>query len=182
MNDALRQKVEKVKAIFSDVDGILTDGSIYVGPDHFELKRFSVNDGVGAALARIAGFPMALISGRHSEATTARAEQLRISEVHQGSLNKLVPFRQLLDKFELDASEVVYIGDGWIDLPVMEIAGVPVSVPDAPDEVKAAAVYVTRTQGGSGVLLEVVEWVLSTQGRLEPVMAEMRKNIYKADS
>ncbi|MCH8327952.1 MAG: hypothetical protein IID15_05445, partial [Candidatus Marinimicrobia bacterium] len=81
MNDALLQKVRKVKAIFSDVDGILTDGSIYVGPDHYELKRFSVNDGVGAALARLAGIHLALISGRHSEATVSRAEQMRITEV-----------------------------------------------------------------------------------------------------
>ncbi len=181
MNDDLLQKVKKVKAIFSDVDGILTDGSIYVGPDHYELKRFSVNDGVGAALARLAGIPLALISGRHSEATVSRAEQMRITEVHQGSLNKIEPFELLLEKFEVGADEVVYIGDGWIDLPVMERVGVPVSVPDAPDLVKEAALYITRTKGGDGVLREVVEWVLAAQGRLDLIAAEMRQKIYKAE-
>ena len=181
MDDALLQKVKKVKAIFCDVDGILTDGTIYVGPDHYELKRFSVNDGVGAALARLAGIPLALISGRHSEATVSRAEQMRITEVHQGSLNKTEPFRALLKKFELEADEVVYIGDGWIDLPVMELAGVPVSVPDAPDVVKDAALYITRTKGGAGVLREVVEWVLAAQGRLDSIMAVMWEQIYKAE-
>jgi len=182
MPDDLKQKVQKVKAIYSDVDGILTDGSFYLGPDHYELKRFTVNDGVGAALARHAGIPLALISARHSAATTARAEQMGIDEVYQGNLNKLGALRELLEKHQLDASEVIFIGDGLVDIPVMEQVGVPVSVPDAPDYVRELAVYVTTTRGGDGVLREVLEWVLEIQGRLTEVVADMRRKIYRAGS
>jgi 3-deoxy-D-manno-octulosonate 8-phosphate phosphatase (KDO 8-P phosphatase) len=180
MSDDLKQKLQKVKAIYSDVDGILTDGSFYLGPDHYELKRFTVNDGVGAALARHADIPLALISARHSEATTARAEQLGIKDVYQGNLNKLEALHDLLKKHRLDATEVVYIGDGLVDLPVMEEVGVPVSVPDAPDYVREVAVYITSTRGGDGVLKEVLEWVLENQGRLAEVVADMRRKIYLA--
>jgi len=171
--------VKGVKAIFTDVDGVLTDGSIYLGPDHYELKRFTVEDGVGAALARLAEIPIALISGRHSEATTVRAEQLRIEDVYQGYLNKLEPFGLLLEKYQLTADEVVYIGDGMIDMPVLERVGVPVSVPTAPQMVQDLAIYITKLSGGQGVLREVVTWVLTHQGRFEAVLSQMKTNIYK---
>ncbi len=177
----LAARVRRVKAVFSDVDGILTDGSIYVGPDNYELKRFSVQDGVGAALARLAKIPLVLISGRHSEATTSRARQLRIEDVHQGSLNKLEPFGKMLAKYDLAPEEVLFIGDGWIDVPVMEKVGVPVTVPGAPQAVLDVAIHVTQTRGGDGVIREVLEWLLEHQGRLEEVLADMRRNIYKAD-
>ncbi len=174
-------RVRRVKAVFSDVDGVLTDGFLYVGPDNYELKRFSIQDGVGAALARLAGIPIVLISGRYSEATVTRARQLRIEDVHQGNLNKLEPFGKMLAKYKLAPEEVLFIGDGWIDVPVMEKVGVPVTVPGAPQAVQDVAIHVTQTRGGEGVLREVLEWLLEHQGRMEEVMAEMRRNIYKAD-
>ena len=178
MNEDLLERIKRVKAIFLDVDGILTDGSIYVGPDDLELKRFTVEDGVGTALARQADLPLALISGRHSEATTARARQLKIEDIYQGCMNKLEPIETLLDKFDLGAHEVAYIGDGLIDLPVMERVGVPVSVPNAHPLVKNAAVYITRRSGGQGVLMEVVEWILTHQGRFDEVVAGLRTGIF----
>lgn len=163
-----------------DVDGILTDGSIYVGPDDLEFKRFTVDDGVGTALARQARIPLALISGRHSVATTERARQLGIEEVYQGYMNKLEPLELLLEKLELDAREVAYIGDGLIDMPVMEKVGVSVSVPNAHPLVKEMAVYITERSGGQGVLMEVVEWILKCQGRFEDVVAGLRAEIHEA--
>ena len=177
----LSAKVRRVKAVFSDVDGVLTDGSVYVGPDDFELKRFSIQDGVGAALARLARIPLVLISGRYSEATASRARQLRIEDVHQGNLNKLEPFEKMLTKYDLTPEEVLFIGDGWIDVPVMEKVGVPVTVPGAPQSVLDVAIHVTRTRGGEGVLREVLEWLLEHQGRMEEVIAAMHRKIYKAD-
>lgn len=171
------EKVKKVKAIFSDVDGILTDGSIYLGENGFELKRFTVHDGVGAAMARIANLPIALISGRESGATSTRAAQLQITEVYQGYINKIEPFNVLLEKFDLQPEEVAYIGDGYIDLVILERVGVPISVPEAPAEVQAAAMYITQRKGGEGVLMEVVEWILTNQGRKDEVMAAMKKKI-----
>ncbi len=176
----MQARVERVKALFMDVDGILTDGSIYVGPDGVELKRFTVEDGVGTALARQARLPLALISGRHSDATTARARQLKIEDVYQGYVDKLEPFEMLLDKFSLEAHEVAYIGDGLIDLPVMERVGVPVSVPNAHPLVKNVAVHITRRSGGQGVLMEVVEWILTQQGRFEEVVTGLRAALHEA--
>jgi len=180
MNDQLRARIDQVKAIFLDVDGILTDGSIYIGPDDLELKRFTVEDGVGTALARQARLPLALISGRNSEATTARARQMKIEDVYQGCMNKLEPLEMLLDKFGLGEHEVAYIGDGLIDLPVMERVGVPVSVPNAHPLVKNVAVYITERTGGQGVLREVVEWILAHQGRFDEVVAGLRAALHEA--
>ena len=176
MDEQLSSRLRGIKALFMDVDGILTDGSIYVGPDQLELKRFTVVDGAGVALARQARLPLALISGRHSEATTVRARQMKIENVYQGYLNKLEPFELLLDKLGLTAEEVVYVGDGFIDLPVLERTGVPVSVPNAHPLVKERAVYITKCSGGQGVLLELVEWILKHQGRFEEVLAGMFSN------
>ncbi len=181
MNDRDRARIKAVKAIFTDVDGVLTDGSIYVGSSGEELKRFTVEDGVGAALARQADLKIAFISGRNSGATLARARQMQIEEVHQGYLNKLEPFEHLLDKLQLKAEEVAYIGDGFIDMPLLELVGVPVSVPNAAPIVKDLAIYITSCSGGQGVLFEVVQWILTTQGRLEEVMAGIRAEIYRAD-
>ncbi|UCD37119.1 MAG: HAD hydrolase family protein [Fidelibacterota bacterium] len=173
-------RIEQVKAIFMDVDGVLTDGSIYVGPNDYELKRFTVEDGVGTALARQAQLLLAFISGRDSEATAVRARQLKIDHVYQGYMNKLEALEILLEKLALDAPEVVYIGDGLIDIPVMERVGVPVSVPNAHPLVKKMAVYITECSGGQGVLREVVEWILRQQGRFEEVVAGLRANIHEA--
>ncbi len=178
MTRDLLERIKRVKALFLDVDGILTDGSIYIGPGDLELKRFTLEDGVGRALARQADLPLALISGRHSEATTVRARQLGIEDVYQDCMNKLEPFELLLDKFDLGAHEVAYIGDGLIDLPVMERVGVPVSVPNAHPLVKNVAVYITECVGGQGVLREVVEWILTHQGRFDEVVAGLRTGIF----
>ncbi len=180
MTRDLLKRIKRVKALFLDVDGILTDGSIYIGPDDLELKRFTVEDGVGTALARQANLPLALISGRNSEATTARARQLKIKDVYQGCMNKLEPLEMLLDKFGLGEHEVAYIGDGLIDLPVMERVGVPVSVPNAHPLVKNVAVYITERTGGQGVLREVVEWILAHQGRFDEVVAGLRAELHEA--
>lgn len=163
------------------MDGILTDDSVYLGPDNTELKRFTLRDGVGAALARQAGLLIALISGRNSEATITRARQMKIEHVYQGYLNKLEPFKLLLDKLNIEADEVVFIGDGLIDIPLMELVGVPVSVPNAHPLVKNAAVHITSSSGGQGVLMEVVEWILTHQGRFGEVIAGMRTAIEEAD-
>ncbi len=180
MNEQDLTRIRAVKAIFTDVDGVLTDGSIYLGADGQELKRFTVEDGVGVALARQAGLYIALISGRESQATLTRARQLKIDEVYQGYLNKLVPFELLLEKLGLLPEEVAYIGDGFIDMSILERCGVPVSVPHAPPRVKDLAIYITTVAGGRGVLSEVVQWILTHQGRLEEVLTTMKTDIYKA--
>lgn len=160
-----------------DVDGVLTDGSIYVGPDNTEFKRFTVDDGVGVALARQAQLHLAIISGRHSLATAERAKQLKIEDIYQGEMNKLKPLAELLEKYGLEAHEVAYIGDGLIDIPVLEQVGLPVTVPNAHPLAKQEAIYLTERTGGWGVILEVVEWILKQQNRFEEVVAGLRAKI-----
>ena len=176
MNDELLARIQAVKAIYTDVDGILTDGTIFTGSDETEYKQFTVEDGAGAALARRANLIIAFISGRQSEATTIRARQMKVDEVYQGYLNKLGPFQTLLTKHSLKAQEVVFIGDALVDVPVLRRVGVPVSVPGAHPLAVDAAVYITKRKGGRGVLAEVVEWVLRHQNRLDAVLEQMLRD------
>ena len=173
------KRLKQVKLIISDVDGILTDGTILIG-DGIELKQFTVEDGAGAALSRMAGIPVALISGRYSKSTEIRAKEMKIEHCYQGSLDKLTPLGQICKFYGLVPSQVAYIGDGWIDIPVMEKVGVPITVPNAHPLVKEAATYETKKSGGEGVLMEVVEWILKGQGRYLQVLEEMRRCTYKA--
>ncbi len=170
----LRGKCEKIKLIISDVDGVLTDGSIYKGPDGFEMKRFSVEDGAGIALARAGGLKIALLSGRYSEATEARAAELNIEDVYNGTLNKLPPYEDLKNKYNLSDDEIAYVGDGLIDLVIMEKVGVPISVQNGHALVKKVAVFTTTKNGGSGALREAIEWILKGQGCYDETIQIMR--------
>ena len=179
MDPRLKAKLNQIKLIISDVDGILTDGTMFIG-DGIELKQFTVEDGAGAAFSRLAGIPVALISGRYSKATEIRAKEMKIEHCYQGSLDKLTPFVEICEFYKVAPNEVAYIGDGLIDIPVMEKVEISVTVPHAHPLVKKAAIHETKTSGGQGVLREVVEWVLHAQDRHAQVLKEMRKNIYKA--
>ena len=123
--------IKKIKMIISDVDGVWTDGSIYVGIENSELKKFNVNDGAGVALLRQSGIKLALISGRKSNATALRASELRIDDVYNGTLNKIPPYEELKLKYDLTDSEIAYVGDDLIDIPVMQKVGVPIATQNA---------------------------------------------------
>ncbi len=179
MNPSLKAKLNQIKLIISDVDGILTDGTMFIG-DGIELKQFTVEDGAGAAFSRLAGIPVALISGRYSKATEIRANEMKIEHCYQGSLDKLTPFAEICEFYKVAPHEVAYIGDGLIDIPVMEKVEISVTVPHAHPLVKDAAIHETKSSGGQGVLREVVEWILQAQNRHSQVLEDMRKNIYKA--
>lgn len=173
----LKNKLKKIKLLIADVDGVLTDGSIYTGANGMEFKRFSVEDGAGVAIARSAGIRLALISGRYSAATEARARELRIEDVYNGTLNKLLPYQELLARYNLRDEEVAFIGDGLIDLVILERVGVPISVNNGYPMVKNASVYVTKTNGGSGALREAVDWILKGQDRYEAVLGKLRQEL-----
>ncbi len=169
--------VSKVKMIISDVDGVWTDGAIYKGKDGIELKRFCVTDGAGVALVRAAGLKLALISGRKSDATAERAKELKIEDVFNGTLNKIPPYEALKEKYNLSDDEIAYLGDDMIDIPVMELAGVPIATDNASKACKAKAVYVTKKPGGHGAFREAVEWILAEQVRLDEVIAILREKV-----
>ena len=169
--------INKIKMIISDIDGVWTDGSIYVGNKDSEIKKFNVNDGAGVALLRQSGMKLALISGRESNATALRASELKIQDLYNGTLNKIIPYEELKSKYDLDDSEIAYIGDDLIDIPVMQKVAVPIATQNASDSCKAVAVHITNKSGGEGAFREAVEWILSKQGRLEKVILELKDQL-----
>ena len=181
MDPSLKAKLNQIKLIVSDVDGILTDGTMFIG-DGVELKQFTVEDGAGVAFSRLAGIPVALISGRYSKATEIRAKEMKIEHCYQGSLDKLTPFAEICEFYKVTPNEAAYIGDGLIDLSVMEKSGVPISVRNAYPPVKKAALYITDKNGGSGALREAVDLILQAKGLYEEAIKRMRKKIIKTSS
>lgn len=138
-----------------DVDGILTDGSLYVSSDGSETKRFSIIDGLGLARLRDAGIALAWISGRHSESTTLRARELKIPHLVQGKIDKIGALKELLAQLQLEPQQAVYMGDDVIDADALAYAGIGATVPEAQEEALAAADYVTRKAGGNGAVREI---------------------------
>ncbi len=166
--------------IISDIDGVWTDGSFYKGTDGKEFKKFNVNDGVGVAMAKAAGYKIALISGRYSPATEYRAKELNIEDVYNGGLNKIIAYEELKIKYNLIDSEIAYVGDDLIDIPVMEKVGAPIAVANAITSVKKISTYITKTSGGYGAFRESVSWIIDQQGRTNDILKMMKEQILKS--
>jgi 3-deoxy-D-manno-octulosonate 8-phosphate phosphatase (KDO 8-P phosphatase) len=160
----------KIKMLATDVDGVLTNGTVIINSDGTESKAFSLLDGHGIKMWHRAGFQTAMISGRASGATTVRAEQLSIGFVRQGYKKKLPAFEELLAEAGLTADEVIYIGDDLLDLPLVKRAGYGVAVANAVDELKEVADYITKKPGGTGAVREVIEQVLKATGKWDQLM------------
>jgi len=181
MDKPLKEKVVQIKLVISDVDGVLTDGAIYKsGSDEF--KKFNVTDGSGMAVARAAELKIALISGRYSKATEIRAREMRIEDVYNGTLDKIKPYLELKQKYNVQDEEIAYIGDDIIDLPIMQKVGVPIAVNNAIDSVKSIALYVTKKNGGNGAFREAIDWIITTQGRYDEVLQIVKDKIFVSRS
>ena len=163
-------KLANIQLLVVDVDGVLTDGSLIINPDGSESKSFSTLDGHGLRLWRRAGLKVAFLSGRVSEPTQYRAQQLGIDYCLQDCHDKLSSLEQLLKQTGLSAEQVAYIGDDLPDLPPIRCAGFGVAVANAVDEVKDAADYVTANPGGNGAVREVIEYILKNTGRWDELM------------
>ena len=179
------ERIKKVKLIIADVDGVLTDGAIYKGGNeityksfnNFELKKFSVLDGAGVALARLLDFHIAFISGRKSSATEIRANELNITDVYNGTLNKMTPYKDLKSKYSLNDEDIAFIGDDIIDLNLMENVGAPIAVANAYHLVKDTAIYTTSLPGGQGAFREAIDWLAMCQGRYEEGIQLMKNSL-----
>jgi 3-deoxy-D-manno-octulosonate 8-phosphate phosphatase (KDO 8-P phosphatase) len=165
--------------VVSDVDGILTDGTIIVSKNS-EYKTFHVEDALGTSLLKLANIPISFISARDSEATTARLNELKIEHIFQGYVNKLAALDKIISIYSIECKDILYIGDGFVDMPVMEKVGFSISVPNAHSEVKELADFVTKKSGGQGVLVEIVQYLLKSKGIYDDVFNKMRKHIYEA--
>jgi 3-deoxy-D-manno-octulosonate 8-phosphate phosphatase (KDO 8-P phosphatase) len=149
-----------------DVDGVLTDGSLYVSSDGSETKRFSIIDGLGLVMLREAGVKIAWISGRGSEATDRRAEELKVDFVIQGRIDKAKALSSLLEELGLKPEQAAYMGDDTIDTEAIELAAIGVAVPEAQPEPLASANYTTQRVGGNGAVREVCNHILAARSQL----------------
>jgi 3-deoxy-D-manno-octulosonate 8-phosphate phosphatase (KDO 8-P phosphatase) len=155
--------LKRVRALVLDVDGVLTDGGMYYGPQGEGLKRFNVKDGLGLRLVGEAGIVIALISGENSEIVRRRAEKLRIDDVFVGVEDKLQTLKTFLVVKKLSLEDVAYVGDDLNDLPVLKAVGLPVAVADAVAPVKKAARWVTTRRGGDAAVREVCDALLAAR-------------------
>lgn len=157
-------KLKSIKLLAMDVDGVLTDGSMILGPEG-DTKVFNVYDGLGINLAMTSGLEIAWITGNTSTAVLRRATGLGITEIHQGARLKSVVLSEIAARRGFLPEEIAYIGDDLNDLPALDLAGVAVAVANAVDEVKTVADIVTRKLGGRGAVREVIELILKSQDR-----------------
>ena len=160
----LTAKLRSVHLLLCDVDGVLTDGSVFIS-EGAEFKRFHVPDGLGLVLLRRAGVKVGWISARPSAATAKRAAELQIDFLHQEKASKSVAVEAILKQAGLTWAQVCFVGDDIVDLGAMRRAGVAVAVANAIAEAKALADYVTRAHGGQGAVREIAEMILNAQGK-----------------
>jgi 3-deoxy-D-manno-octulosonate 8-phosphate phosphatase (KDO 8-P phosphatase) len=192
-------RARKIKLLLFDVDGVLTDGKLFIFPappgiqqtiqdqsakhagiggfglhsqSMIEAKGFHAHDGTAISLARLAGIKTGLITKRVSETVALRARDLKLEHVHQGIQDKRTAFEEILKQEGLASDQAAFVGDDVIDLPVMRNCGFAVAVANARDEVKKEAHYVTRHAGGDGALRDAVEFVLKAQGKWQNVVDE----------
>jgi len=162
----LTKMMQNIKVIVSDVDGVLTDGHIYINEEgHEPLARFSIHDGLGVILARENDIKIIILSGRQSLCTEARYKYLGVTEVHTGVENKKQKLFEICNRLNLNLAEIAYIGDDLIDLSVMNCVGFKVAPKNAVKAVREISDYVTQTKGGSGALRELIDLILEAQGK-----------------
>lgn len=170
----ITKRAKSIRLLVLDVDGVLTEGQIAVGSEGEIWKVFHSQDGLGIAAAGKVGLKTAIITGRHSEMVRRRCQELKITDVVQGSMDKAASLRELAAVHKLDLSEIAYAGDDLNDLPALSLAGLACAVANAAEEVKAAAHYVTNRQGGRGAVREIIELILKAQGKWEDVVSLYR--------
>ena len=172
-DEALAARCRALKLLLSDVDGVMTDGTVLLLPDGREAKAFHIRDGLAVVLARRAGLRTGIITGRSSEVVTRRAAELGMDVVRQGVADKGQALAAILADLELRPEEVAYIGDDLDDLPVLTQVGLSAAPADAPLEVRLQAFMVTDAPGGRGCLREFVEAILRARGDWERVVATL---------
>lgn len=168
MNTA--ELANKIKLIIFDVDGVLTDGGLYFTEDGAEFKRFNSLDGHGIKMLKDNGVEVAVITARDSKTVAYRMKNLGIVHFYQGQSDKVVAFSDLLQKLNLNADAVAYVGDDVIDLPVMTKVGFSIAVANAHDMVKQHADLTTKKSGGHGAVREVCDFILKAQGKFDGAM------------
>lgn len=166
-NQSLAQRLQGIKLIAFDVDGIMTDGGLYLSDNGDEIKRFNSLDGHGLKMLKKSGVELAIITGRTSRLVEMRAKNLGITHLYQGIEDKWSAMQELLAKLKIKPEASAYMGDDVVDLPVMRRVGFAVTVPASPQIVRDHAHYLTQREGGYGAVRETCELIMSAQGTLD---------------
>lgn len=169
------RRAAAIRAVMLDVDGTLTDGTIWIGQDGEAMKGFSVHDGFGLTLLRDAGLRLAIVTGRRSRIVEARAAELKIETVIQGVGDKGAALRELAASFGLPPTAIACVGDDWPDLPAFALAGLAAAPAGACAPVLAAAHWVSTRPAGQGAVREFAEWLLAARGELDALLARYRR-------
>lgn len=168
--DDLHSKAHNIRLVAFDIDGIMTDGRLYFTSLGDEIKAFNVKDGLGLNLLRKSGVEVAIITGRTSELVSRRARDLKIDKLVQGREDKKIALQELMQRENLTADQIAYMGDDLPDLPAIRYAGLGVTVADALPIVKQHADFITEAKGGEGAVREFCDWLLQAQGNLDRVL------------
>ncbi|MCX5859241.1 MAG: HAD-IIIA family hydrolase [Proteobacteria bacterium] len=171
----LTARIRSLRLLLLDVDGVLTDGKIYIGPGGFELKSFHVHDGLGIKLLEEAGIRVGFLSNRKSPLVARRARELGVKIVQTGLADKVEAYEKLKRKLRLQDDEVGYVGDDIPDLDLLKKVGVPFAVRGAPPKLVRAALYTTRRRGGEGAVREIAELILREFSKSHPSERKKRR-------
>ena len=175
MEIELQQRATKIKVVVFDVDGVLTDGTLYFIPTgkkeddsvaSVEVKGFSAHDGLGIGIGRVAGLRFGIITKRNSDTVAVRMHELKVEFLHQGSQQKMEAIRSIMAEADVALDEICYVGDDIIDLPPMRAVGLAVATWNAREQVKAAAHFVTPCAGGYGAGRDTIDLILDAKGVL----------------
>ena len=167
----MEERLKNIKLLILDVDGVMTDGRIIFDSNGVESKFFNVKDGHGIKMAQRSGIEFGIISGRQSQVVANRAAELGIAHVYQKALDKLSPYLDILEKTGLDDSQVAFMGDDVIDIPVLRRVGFAAAPADAVEEVLPHVHFITKNRGGWGAVREVCDLLIKGQGAWETITA-----------
>jgi|YelNatPaOPRAMG01_1025707.scaffolds.fasta_scaffold16554_4 3-deoxy-D-manno-octulosonate 8-phosphate phosphatase (KDO 8-P phosphatase) len=172
LDAGLRERLRRVRLLLLDVDGVLTDGGLFYGSGDAEMKRFDVKDGAGMFLAGKFGLEVGLLTGKSSPMVAKRAQELGLTRVVQGALDKVPALETILGDGRYSLREVGYVGDDVLDLPVIRRAGFSACPSDAHPLVRERVDYVCEHRGGSGAVREVIDLILAAQGKWRLVLEQ----------
>lgn len=170
MTISIEDRAKKIRLVVLDVDGVLTDGSIWTGENGEAVKRFSTRDGLGIKMLQAAGIPVAILTGRNSKQTAARAKELGIESVAQGKLFKTDAWHEILKAHNLTPEACAYMGDDVPDIPVLRATGLATAPIDAMPEIAAMVHWVSPKAGGNGAVRSLAELILKAQGKWDDLV------------
>lgn len=163
------ERAKKVRFLVLDIDGVCTDGKLYMDAEGHTTKAFDTQDGIGIVSAIKAGINIGIITGRQDSCVEARMKPLGIVEYHCGKYSKLESLKKIAERQRISFEEMAYMGDDWIDIDPLCHVGMPIAVANARKEVKDVASYTTKACGGAGAVREAVEIILACQNAMPPI-------------